>query len=303
MKKPYLVYFVLCLCLLSGFAALLGGCGGEEEKSGPADTGVTEFTVQKLLEFCDHPESAELYCSVQGENAIYHYDAGGNYVESFPVTADDDRELRAIAPGVEGYEQALTGLCIDGDTLYCYRVAKQTLLSLNLATGESRVCMDTESITIHKAEALGNTLLIYGILNARLGEQLESTSRLMLLDLSTGEGGELSVGGQPMGITKDREGGVYWLAVYEEGTGYFLQKYDPEKKSLSERYETGLQDIITDIAYSPEEKADYGYVMNTMEYVKIVPEDAQAISVIMSWSPVSYRSDRLFFSGSYFCKN
>lgn len=275
MKK---IYDSLCLCLLSGFLIMLCGCGKSEEKSPEITAEVTEFSIENLLEFCVHPESGDLYCSRAGESAIYHYDAEGKYVEHFPVTADEDRELRMFMLGVDGYEQELRGLCINGDTLYCCRMAKQTLMSLNLTTGESRVCMDTENITIHKAETLGKTILLYGIVNAGPGEPFDNTVALILLDLNTGEWEELSVGGQPMGITKDRESGVYWIAGYEEGTGYFLQNYDPERGRLSERYMTGLQDIIADIAYIPEEKALYGYVMSTMEYVKMVPEEAQAIS-------------------------
>lgn len=275
MKKTLII---LCFCLLSGFLIILWGCGKTEEELEEASAEVTEFTVENLLEFCVHPESGDLYCSLAGESAICHYDAEGNYVERFPIAADEDKELLVLMPGVEGYEQELTGLCIDGDTLYCYRFAKQTLISLDLVTGESRVCMDLENITVHKAEALGNTILLYGILNTDVGASGYSTSKLLLLNTDTGEWGELSIGGQPMGITKDSESGVFWLTGYEEGTGYFLQKYDPGKRALSEQYETGLQDFIEDIVYVPEEKALYGYVMNTMEYVKLVPKNARAIS-------------------------
>lgn len=275
MKK---ILIILCFCLLNGFLIMLWGCGKTEEEPGEAAAEVTEFTVENLLEFCVHPKSGDLYCSLSGESAICHYDAEGKYVERFPIEADEDKELLMLMPGVDGYDQELTGLCIDGDTLYCYRWAKQTLMSLDLVTGESRVCMDMESITIHKAEALGNTILLYGILNTDVGASGYSTSKLLLLNPDTGEWGELSIGGQPMGITKDRESGVFWLTGYEEGTGYFLQKYDPGKRALSEQYETGLQDFIEDIVYVPEEKALYGYVMNTMEYVKLVPKNAQAIS-------------------------
>lgn len=275
MKK---IYGILRFCLLSGFLMMLCGCGKLEEKSTEITAELTEFSIENLLEFCVHPESGDLYCSLAGESTIYHYDAEGKYVEHFPVTADEDRELRLVMLGVDGYEQELTGLCLDGDTLYCYRVAKQTLMSLNLTTGESRVCMDTKQIAIHKAEALGNTVLLYGIVAAEPGESFDSMIALMLLDLNTGEWGELSVGGQPMGITKDGERGVYWITGYEEGTGYFLQNYDPERRRLSERYMTGLQDVIADIAYVSEDKALYGYVMSTMEYVKMVPEEAKAIS-------------------------
>lgn len=274
MKKT----IILCFCLLNFFMIMLWGCGKAEEEPGEAAAEVTEFTVENLLEFCVHPESGDLYCSLSGESAICHYDAEGKYVERFPIAADEDKELLALMPGVEGYDQELTGLCIDGDILYCYRWAKQTLMSLDLVTGESRVCMDTENITIRKAEALGNTILLYGILNTDVGASGYSTDTLLLLNLDTGEWGELSIGGQPMGITKDRESGVFWLTGYEEGTGYFLQKYDPGKLALSEQYETGLQDFIQDIVYVPEEKALYGYVMNTMEYVRLVPKDAQAIA-------------------------
>lgn len=273
-KMVYSMFFpLLSVCMI-----LLGGCGKAEEESREATAEVKEFTVENLLEFCVHPESGDLYCSLSGESVICHYDAEGKYVEQFPVTADEDRELRMFVLGRDGYEQELTGLCINGDTLYCYRMAKQTVIALDLATGESRVCMDTENITVHKAETLENTILFYGILTAGIGASNDSTATLLLLDLDTGKCGELSVGGQPMGITKDEESGAYWIIGYEEGTGCFLQKYDPKEKVLSERYATGLQDIIEDIAYVPEEKAIYGYVLNTMEYVKMVPEDAQAIS-------------------------
>lgn len=275
MKKTLIF---LCLCFLGGLLILLEGCGETAEEPEEAAVGVTEFTVENLLEFCVHPESGDLYCSISGESAICHYDSQGKYVERFPITADTDQEVFMIRLGVEGYDQELTGLCIEGNTLYCYRWAKQTLMSLDLVTGENRVCTDMENITIHKAEALGNTILFYGILNKEVGEGGASTAKLLLLDLDTGEWGELSAGGQPMGITKDREGGVYWIIGHEEETGYFLQKYDPEKRTLSERYETGLQDHIGDIVYVPEKKALYGYVLSTMEYVKLVPEDARAIS-------------------------
>lgn len=275
MKK---ISYFLILFFLSGFLTMLWGCGKAEEESREVTAEVAEFFVENLLEFCVYPESGELYCSREGESAIYHYDAEGKYIEHFPVTADEDREIRMLMLGVDGYDQELTGLCIDGDILYCYRMAKQTVMSLNLTTGESKVCMDTENITIYKSEALENTILLYGILNAGMEASPDSTATLMILDLNTGEWGELSLGGQPMGITKDEESGVYWIAGYEEGTGYFLQKYDPKRRALSERYETGLQDIIEDIVYIPGERALYGYVLNTMEYVKIVPEDARAIA-------------------------
>ncbi|MCM1192811.1 MAG: hypothetical protein NC123_13045 [Butyrivibrio sp.] len=275
MKK---IYQILCFCLVTGLLIALWGCGKAEEENREVNTEVTEFSVEGLLEFCVHPENGDFYCSLAGDSTIYHYNGEGECVERFPVTADDGRVLRTISPGAEGYEKELTGLCIDGDTLYCYRMAKQTILSLNLITGENEVCMETEGITIHKAEALGNTLLFYGILSAGPGESFEGRAALLLFDLSRKEWGELAVSGQPMGITRDETSGVYWLAGYEDAAGIFLQKYDPGRGVLSERYVTGLQDVLYDIAYSREEGALYGYVLNTMEYVKLVPEDARAVS-------------------------
>lgn len=276
------IVYSLFVPLLSSCLMLFGGCG-REEGSREVSAEVTEFTVENLLEFCVHPESGELYCSLAGESAIYHYDSKGEFVERFPITADEDRELRRISPGMEGYEQELTGLCMDGDTLYCFRSAKNTLLALDLATGADRVCCETDDIQIYRVEALENTLLIQGRFNQEYTASVENTVMLLCLDPDTGKLTELSAGGpsmgiQPMGITKDEAGGVYWIVGYEEDTGCFLQKYDPKRGTLSERYVTGLQDILYDIVYVPEEKAIYGYVLDTCEYVKLVPEDARAIS-------------------------
>lgn len=132
-KKPRLYILLIC-------ALLLTGCG-KTDQGGPesrkADIG--SISVSRLSESCVSPDGGYLFCTLKGSSSIYQYTTDGKKIAEFQVTADDAKEKVMEFAGEEPENAAaLTGLCIRDDVVYCSRVLKGTLLSVNIKQGKRR---------------------------------------------------------------------------------------------------------------------------------------------------------------------
>ena len=257
-KKPRLYILLIC-------ALLLTGCGKTDQggtESRKADIG--SISVSGLSESCVFPDGGYLFCTLKGSSSIYQYTTDGKKVAEFQVTADDAKEKVMEFAGEEPENAAaLTGLCIRDDVVYCCRVLKGTLLSVNIKTGEEKICGEIKEIAdVEKMAAGEHVLFILG--------RTEWERKLWTFDISSGELETIPVN-NVVTFAYVRED-TCWIELYDDEGEYCFQRYDAGTGTLSEKYAGNFTGELSDMVYAEAEGAIYGHLLAD-QYVRIDPQN------------------------------
>ena len=266
-RKKKQIYRRSITVLVLLFGILFCSCGkAEKADKKQADRTVRQYEIPGLTGYCVDEAGEYLYCTVDGSSSIYQYGTDGSFIGEIPVTADDGEADIQAYPGEKPASAVnLTGLCINGDKLYCFRHLKGCVVEIDLQTGTQRICGRVACGTyIAKAAALPDTLLFL-LIPVNEGKQIQ------MLDLDTGTFTKLEID-QPVAVTNGAANS-FWLEAYDED-GWYFQEYRVDTKSLSEKYRTNFTDMVIDISYNPEENAIYGYLLTESQYVRIEPQQA-----------------------------
>lgn len=248
------------------FTILLSACGKETEKTVDIrDTSVQQYEVSGLKEFC--VDEQHLYYTLSGDDSIYQYTLGGEFVQSYEINIDDELEDVYGYLGERPRElDDLSGLCIHGTRLYCYRSIKGVVIELELSTGEQRICGSLpEAATVTKAAAGEDTLLYRMIL-----AEPEGKSTVMVMNVQNGELKELDAEEiiSVAGCGENR----YWFEGLREDEVYF-QSYDAAADTYSEPYFAHLEYQLSDIGYCMDIGRVVGYSLG--ECIALEPQDAE----------------------------
>lgn len=250
-------------------ALLLTGCGktdqgGQESPSPEAD--IRSVSVPGLSGSCVSLDGEYLFCTLRGSSFIYQYTTDGKRIKEFPVTVDDAKEkVMEFAGEAPEDMSVLTGLCVRDDVIYCCRVLKGTLLSVNIKTGEEKICGEIEEITDVEKMAAGERVLFL------LG-RTEWGRKLWTFDINSGELKAIPVD-NVAAFAYEREDAC-WIERYDDEEGYCFQRYDARTGALSEKYPGRFIGELSDMVYAEAEGAIYGHLL-TDQYVKLDPENPQ----------------------------
>lgn len=290
MKKKGMVF--LAAVLLAG----LCGCGNQVPARQWGDRTVSSFAIEGLKEICPDEQGESLYCTVTGTAALQRYTMEGEFVEEIAVRADEKEPVLG-----ESWEEAQTGirgvscLCVNGNILYCYRAATDSLMAVNLEDKSQELLGKPGALGGMKAMAAGENTLLLQIWNA------EGKEELWVWKPETKAGTKLRDEG--IYLAAYASGDSYWLAGYEENAGYYTQEYDAASDTFSEKYPVNLTEALTAMTYAREEDCLYGMVMGIGEYVRFTPRQADSVTRFQAQhsfdrSGLYIRDERLYLSDS-----
>ncbi len=262
-KKSRLMAVVLLLCLL------FTGCAAPEEKEQEQkDRTISEISIPGLLEHCVDETGEHCYYTVTGESTIYKCTMDGTPVAQFAVTADEGEERVQGYSYMDTAEAAnLSGLCIYGDTLYCFRPSKGTLLAVDVNTGENRVLTKMEVYSVYKMAAGASSVLVMNFGMAG--------KALTVYHTDTGVMEQVPVE-QPLMFAHAGED-TYWINTTGEDGTYGFQKYQADTGAVSEFYESNFTYELTEMAYDKASGLLYGR-MYSLQYLCFNPEEAEQVS-------------------------
>ncbi len=263
LKKNRGMALVLLLCLL------FTGCAAPEEKEQePKDRTISELSIPGLLEHCVDETGEHCYYTVTGESTIYKCTMDGTPVVQFAITADEGE------PDIQSYISMdtpervnLSGLCIYGDTLYCFRPSKGTLLAVDVNTGENRVLTTMEVYSVYKMAAGASSVLVMNFGMAG--------KALTVYHTDTGVTEQVPVK-QPLMFAHAGED-TYWINTTGEDGTYGFQKYQADTGAVSEFYESNFTYELTEMAYDKASGLLYGR-MYSLQYLCFKPEEAEQVS-------------------------
>lgn len=262
-KKLSGVLFFLILC------CLFAGCAGqEEEEKEQKDKTISEIQIPGLLEHCIDESGEHYYYTVSGESAIYQCSMDGRQLARFEVTADDGEENTQGFLGEQPPEASdLNGLCIYGDTLYCYRNLKSTLMAIDITTGESRLLTKMKTSGVNKMAAGANSvmLLTFG-----------DTGKILYVYHTDTKASEQVPVKRPQMFAHAGED-IYWINVLTEAGTYGFQKYQADTGELSEVYDSNFTYEVTELAYDKTAGLMYGR-MYSLQYLCFDPENPKNVS-------------------------
>ncbi len=260
-KIKLLIVFLL-------FGLSLFGCTGEKNaEMAEKDKVISEISVPGLLEHCVDEAGQYVYYTVNAESVIYQSTIDGTVVGQFAVTADDAEPDKQGFIGEKPPEAVnLCGLCMSGNTLYCFRPLKKTLMAINVETGENRLVDKFDIIGINKMAAGTTSVLIMTNVNTE--------NVLYAYHVDTGNM-ELVLVENPVMITH-AEADTYWLNVTDDTGAYYFQKYHADTRNLSEKYKSNFTYELSELAYNKENRMLYGKFSE--QYVCFNPEQPNAAS-------------------------
>ncbi len=266
MRKGYYVHRRLCFLWILTMFLLLCACGKKEEKTDVVrNTAVQRYEMSGLKEFCVDEEY--LYCILNEDDSVYQYALDGAFIKSYEINADDElADVYTFLGERPANADDLSGLCMSGTKLYCYRSIKGVVIELDLVTGQQRICGSLPTaITVSKATAGENTLLYHAILSEPQGKAVA-----ILMQTESGETSYLSVE-EPVSVV-NCGGDSYWMEGLLNGEIYF-QKYDANTDSYSEQYIAHLEYQLWDIGYCEATQKVIGYSLS--ECISLLPEEPQ----------------------------
>lgn len=257
-----LPFFLILFCMFTGCV------GQEEEQKEQKDKTISEIPVPGLLEYCIDESGKHYYYTVSGESAIYQCSMDGRQLARFEVTADDGEANTYGFYGEQPPEAAdLSGLCIYGDTLYCYRMLKNTLMAVDITTGESQLLTKLKTSGVNKMAAGANSvmLLTFG----------DTGKILYVYHTDTGGSEQVPVEHPQMFAHAGED--TYWINVLTETGTYGFQKYQADTGKLSELHDSNFTYEVTEMDYDKEAGLMYGR-MHSLQYLCFDPENPKNVS-------------------------
>lgn len=250
----------------------LSGCQEYVAERSWGDRTINCFEISGLVEYCIDENGEYLYCTKEGSSSLFQYTVQGDFVTEISIIADEKEPI--TGGSIEELESGignLSGLCISGNILYCYRSLKNTLISVNLEEGTSCLLGKmNDTGTMREMAAGDNTLLLH-----RWNEV--GKEELWVWELNTGEAKRVPIEGNFIMTHKVADN--YWLTGYDEEAGcYYLQVYDAITEVFSDKYTTNLINKLCNMVYIEEENAIYGYVEGLGQYIRLIPEQANSIT-------------------------
>lgn len=264
MKKGIVI--LLLISLLFGVCA----CQKQIEEQQRGNRTVSSFDVPGLLEYCLDEQGEYLYCTIKGSSSLYKYTVQGEFVAEIPVTVDEAEKIVKVT--IEEQETGigcLSGLCINGDILYCYRSMKNTLIGISLKDGTDSLLGKPEDVSEIRTMVAGDNTLLVQKWN------MDGKEELLIWDLHTSEEKQVPFEGI-LTITHETADS-YWLAGYEEELGYYLQEYDAISGTFSEKYATNLMLPLLNMVYVEDENAIYGFEEGIGQYIRLIPRQADSV--------------------------
>lgn len=263
MKKSCKKWVSLLLSCL-----MLTGCGTTQEREvGEQDKTIYEIPVPGIHENCIDAEAQNLYYTISGQSKVYQYTMEGVFVEEFLVDADEEeKEIMGFIGERPDDAADLSGLCMYGNTLYCFRELKNTLMAIDIYTGKDQlVATMEESLGIIKIAAGANSVLIlqFGMEN----------KEIWVADTETGIVEKLPVR-YPVMIAAAGED-TYWIEAYDGEEGYYFQEYKADTGELSEEYRSNFTYELSDMVYSQKNGQIYGR-FSSIQYVSLNPREAES---------------------------
>lgn len=282
MKQYFRMYKWMVAVLL--FCLFLFGCSKpREEKKEQKDKTVSEIFIPGLLEYCVDAFGEYYYYTVSGKSVIYQCAMDGTPVAQFEIMAD------ATQPEKYDYteEQAtsvadLSGLCISGNMMYCYRGIKGSLMAVDITTGENRLLSTQDIFYIYKMDAGDTTIM---------------------LQTATEEGKELYVYHTDTAVMERVQvecpeafaiatGDTYWVNVKAEENAYGFQEYHADTGTFGELYESNFTYELAEMTYDKNAGLMYGR-MYSVQYLCFAPTEPKAVSRFMAQqiyqSPACFR--------------
>lgn len=263
MKKysgKLVVLFMICV--------MLAGCGNEEEKTEePAERTIYEISVPNVSEFCVDQDNQNLYYTVSGQSAICQAGMDGKMEAQFEVTADEAKpEVKAFMGEKPADAADLSKLCIYGDTVYCFRELKNTLMAVDIKTGKSRLCTTLEeSSGVLKIAAGAHSVLLLQFGMNGMEIRVFHTDTTVLEKVSMENPLMIAYAGND----------TYWIEAYDEEIGYYFQEYAADTGKLSEKYQSNFTYELSEMTCSQETGMLYGRYGN-LQYVCLDPREATA---------------------------
>lgn len=258
--------FMVALMFLT---PLFTGCTDKQEETVESkNKTIYELSVPGLLEYCVDETGEQLYYTVTGESVIYQCAMDGTPVAQFTVNADESEPNTQGFIGEQPLDAAdLSGLCIYGDTLYCYRFMKDTLMTVDAATGECSLLTKLDTTGINKMAAGKSTVMImtYG----------DGGKVLYVHHLDTGVTELVPVDNPQMFALAGED--TYWINVLNENGVYCFREYRADDGTLSELYESNFTYELSDMAYCKETGLVYGSLYN-IQYVCFEPQKPKQAS-------------------------
>lgn len=267
--KGYSKYGWLLLAVLIMQGLFFTGCAGAKEKEQEQkDKTISEISVPDLLEHCVDENGEYYYYTVSGQSVIYKCAMDGTPVAQFTVNADESEPDTQAFLGEQPPEAVnLSGLCVYGDTLYCYRMLKSTLLAVDTVTGESRVLtvFGTNGIAKMSAGETSVLILTSGYLSGELFvyhmdsgvmEQVPADNPLMMAFAG---------------------GDTYWINLKDADGVYCFQEYAADTGQFSEKYKSNFTYEMTELTYDKETGLLYGR-MYSLQYLCFNPREPQNVS-------------------------
>lgn len=250
MKYSKLAVLLLCL--------LLYGCTKPQEKeTEQKDKTISEFSIPGLLEHCIDASGEYCYYTLNEDTYIYKCSMDGTPVAQFAVTADD------CQPGGE----RLSGLCVYGDTLYCYRYITSSLMAVDTVTGECRVLTELETNGINKMGAGPNSIMILAYGNAN--------KVLLVYHLDTGVIEQVPVEKPQMFAYAGED--TCWINLQDEEGAYCFMEYHADTGTMAEQYDSNFTYELTEMAYDTESGLMYGR-MYSLQYLCFNPKEPKNVS-------------------------
>lgn len=251
------------------FCFLFTGCSGKQEQQEQKDRTISEFSVSGITEFCVDEAGEYYYYTVSGGSVIYQCAADGTPVAQFTVDADNDKlDVQGYFGERPAEADDLSGLCIYGDTLYCFRNYKSTLMAVDITTGKSSLVTTFDKLfTINKMAAGTTTVLLmyFG----------EAGKESYVYHIGTQELEPVPVE-RLQGFAHAGED-TYWLNVQGEDGSYYFQEYQAATGALSEQYVSNFTYELTEMTYEKETGLLYGTLYST-QYLCFNPREPQHAS-------------------------
>ena len=245
-KKTGLIFLIICL---------LSGCGRKEiidEKSvvQGVEKSINLYTAGNYQIIGDR-----IYYTAAKDFDIHVSDMQGNDIEQ--IVVDADREIADVNLNPDGNQGELLILGYYEGVLYCYRNAKNTILTLNTDSKESEVFAQSSCYIV--SACIGEK----GILS--LGYDEGGKKVLQFIDRDVREAKRLFV---PNLTSLTASHSQFWVLYENEEGQSEVAQYCVESNELCNVVSLETTDKISDFTYSEAEQCFYGYLMECGEFVR-----------------------------------
>lgn len=255
---------LLALCLL------LSGCvKPQEEEQEQRDKTISEIAIPGMIEFCVDEAGEYYYYAVTGESTIFKCAMDGTPVAQYTVDADNgEPDVLSFMEDQLSMAVNLSGLSIYGDTLYCFRNAKSTLLAVDISTGEDRLLATLDGIyNVCQMAAGTSSLMIMNIGESGRKYYVYQTDAGVLEPVPVDRLQNVAYAG----------GDTYWLNVRDEDDSYYFQEYQADTGALSEKYASNFTYELTVMTYDKETGLLYG-TLYSAQYLCFNPREPRNVS-------------------------